>query len=300
MADFVQSNLFEGMVPGAVLTCDSGSAKLGRSTDTSRRSVLDFSYNGSAVRVVMRGAEPWFVGKDVCAVLGYTNASKALMDHVDDEDKLNNKSLSSLGQRGGWLINESGVYSLILRSNLPDARRFKRWVTHEVLPSIRKTGGYIAAKPEDPPEVIMARALLVADATIKQYQSKIDVMCHELAEQAEAIEVMTPKAALADAFIVSKGDILVRDFAKHIKQALCLRSWGEAKMFAWLKSSGYMNLNRYPSQYSIQLGILSVREGTHQEGDQLVRHHVTRITPKGQAYFYQKLKEAWEAGVIEA
>ena len=94
------------------------------------------------IRTMEINGEPWFVGKDVATALGYTNASKALNDHVDSEDKLNNETLSSLGQRGGWLINESGMYSLILGSKLEGAKRFKRWVTSEVLPSIRKSGAY--------------------------------------------------------------------------------------------------------------------------------------------------------------
>lgn len=98
-----------------------------------------------SIRMIEIDDMPYFVGKDVAEILGYTNPSKALDDHVDDEDKLNNKSLSSLGQRGGWLINESGLYSLILSSKLPKAKEFKHWVTSEVLPSIRKTGMYAAA-----------------------------------------------------------------------------------------------------------------------------------------------------------
>ena len=94
------------------------------------------------IRTMEINGEPWFVGKDIAAALGYSNPSKALIDHVDDEDKLNNETLSSLGQRGGWLINESGMYSLILGSKLEGAKRFKRWVTSEILPSIRKTGAY--------------------------------------------------------------------------------------------------------------------------------------------------------------
>ena len=93
-----------------------------------------------SVRCVMVDGEAYFVGKDVAEILGYQNSSKALADHVDEEDKLNNESLSSLGQRGGWLINESGLYSLILSSKLPSAKKFKKWVTAEVLPSIRKHG----------------------------------------------------------------------------------------------------------------------------------------------------------------
>ena len=94
------------------------------------------------IRSMTIDGEPYFVGKDVAAALGYSNPSKALIDHVDEEDKLNNETLSSLGQRGGWLINESGMYSLILSSKLEGAKRFKRWVTSEVLPSIRKTGAF--------------------------------------------------------------------------------------------------------------------------------------------------------------
>ena len=98
------------------------------------------------IRGFEKDGVPWFVGKDVANVLGYQNSSKAISDHVDEEDKLNNESLSSLGQRGGWLINESGLYSLILSSKLPAAKAFKHWVTSEVLPSIRKHGEYATPK----------------------------------------------------------------------------------------------------------------------------------------------------------
>ena len=105
-----------------------------------------------SIRTVTIENEPWFVGKDVAEVLGYTNPSKALADHVDTEDKLNNETLLSLGQRGGWLINESGLYALIMSSKLPSAKKFKRWVTSEVLPSIRKTGSY--GKPMSELEIL--------------------------------------------------------------------------------------------------------------------------------------------------
>ena len=105
-----------------------------------------------SIRTVTIENEPWLVGKDVAEVLGYTNPSKALTDHVDTEDKLNNETLLSLGQRGGWLINESGLYSLIMSSKLPTAKKFKRWVTSEVLPSIRKTGSY--SKPMSELEIL--------------------------------------------------------------------------------------------------------------------------------------------------
>lgn len=97
-----------------------------------------------AIRTIEKDGEPWFVGKDVAIALGYTDLNKAIAMHVDDEDKLNDKMASSLGQRGGWFINESGLYSLVLSSKLSTAKKFKRWVTSEVIPSIRKTGSYSA------------------------------------------------------------------------------------------------------------------------------------------------------------
>ena len=102
-----------------------------------------FNFEGNEVRTLKIDDEPYFVGKDVTKILGYKNSSKALSDHVDEEDKLNNETLSSLGQRGGWLVNESGLYSLILSSKMPNAKRFKHWVTSEVLPAIRKYGAYM-------------------------------------------------------------------------------------------------------------------------------------------------------------
>ena len=115
------------------------------------------------VRTVTINDEPWFVGKDVARVLGYADENKAVAMHVDDEDKLNDKTALSLGQRGGWLINESGLYSLILSSKLPGAKEFKRWVTSEVLPSIRKHGAYMT------PETLQA-AILNPDTMIQLCQ----------------------------------------------------------------------------------------------------------------------------------
>ena len=115
------------------------------------------------VRAVSINNDPWFVGKDVAQVLGYSDTNKAIAMHVDEEDKLNDKTALSLGQRGGWLINESGLYSLILSSKLPGAKQFKHWVTSEVLPSLRKHGGYIAGQEELSDTELIAKALLVAD-----------------------------------------------------------------------------------------------------------------------------------------
>lgn len=244
-----------------------------------------FDFNGMGVRVIKDSSgEPWFVAKDVADILGYSNPSKAIADHVDDDDKLNNETLSSLGQRGGWLINESGVYSLILRSNMPKAKAFKRWVTHEVLPEIRKTGAYVAAGETESDEEIMARALLAAQRTIERNKARIE-------EQAREIEELKPKAAFVDNFMVSHGNILIRDYAKHVKQALNLKKFGQKDMFDFLRENNYLTANRYPTQYAVNLQVLHVTEGLHSRNDGTTEcHHCTKITPKGQNYFYNKLK----------
>ncbi|MDO4327534.1 MAG: BRO family protein [bacterium] len=129
------------------------------------------------VRTVIVNGEPYFVGKDIAEILGYTNPSKALADHVDEDDKLNNESLSSLGQRGGWLINESGFYSLILSSKLPTAKKFKRWVTSEVLPTLRKTGSY-QMKPLSIPEQIqlLAQGNVELEKKVDAVSSRMDTL----------------------------------------------------------------------------------------------------------------------------
>ena len=124
-----------------------------------------------SIRTIEQNGEPWFVGKDVAGALGYSNASKALADHVDEQDKLNNESLVSLGQRGGWLINESGLYSLCFSSKLEGAKKFKRWVTSEVLPSIRKTGNYMMPKLSKE-----MQALFLLDQRTVQQESRITAL----------------------------------------------------------------------------------------------------------------------------
>lgn len=150
-----------------------------------------------SVRTMDMEGEVWFVGKDVAEILGYTNPSKALADHVDEEDKLNNESLSSLGQRGGWLINESGLYSLVLSSKLPTAKQFKRWITKEVIPSIRKTGGYFAT-----PKTYVEALRALADAEEEKERLSLEN------------EEMKPKAEFYDAVTDSKDAIPMGEVAK--------------------------------------------------------------------------------------
>lgn len=150
-----------------------------------------------SVRTIGREGDVWFVGKDVAEILGYTNPSKALADHVDEEDKLNNESLSSLGQRGGWLINESGLYSLVLSSKLPTAKQFKRWITKEVIPSIRKTGGYFAT-----PKTYVEALRALADAEEEKERLALEN------------EEMKPKAEFYDDVTDSKDAIPMGEVAK--------------------------------------------------------------------------------------
>lgn len=148
------------------------------------------------IRTVIIENEPWFVGKDVAVILGYADPNKAIAMHVDEDDKLNDKSASSLGQRGGWLIKESGLYSLILSSKLASAKRFKKWVTSEVLPSIRKNGGYIAGQEHLSDDELMAKAVLVAQKKIEERDKVIE-------EQRLKIEADKPKTIFADMMLWS-------------------------------------------------------------------------------------------------
>ena len=166
------------------------------------------------IRTVTINDEPWLVGKDVAQALGYQNASKALADHVDEDDKLNNETLSSLGQRGGWLINESGLYSLVLSSKLPTAKKFRRWVTSEVLPSIRKNGGYIAGQEDMSEEVLMAKAILVAQKTIESMKERTKFLATELEQKANLIEELQPKATYYDLILQCKDLLTTSDIAK--------------------------------------------------------------------------------------
>lgn len=154
------------------------------------------------IRTMERDGEIWFVGKDVADVLGYKKTENALAKHVDTEDKTLTpiQGGCSTGSQKTYIINESGLYSLILSSKLPTAKEFKRWVTSEILPSVRKHGGYIAGQEEMSGEELMARAILFAERKIK--------------EQAEQIAIMEPKASYFDRVAESKGSLCFRDTAK--------------------------------------------------------------------------------------
>lgn len=235
------------------------------------------------LRVIEQDGEPWMVGKDVALALGYSNPRKALADHVDQEDKLQGDGVTirdSIGrEQTATLINESGLYSLVLSSKLPGAKRFRRWVTGEVLPSIRKDGGYIKTAPGMTDADIMAKAILLAQKTIEGQKAQIDEM--------------TPKALFADAVSASSTSILVGDLAKLIRQNGM--DIGQNRLFDWLRNNGYlirakgMSWNM-PTQRSMDMGLFEVKETsiTHSDGHISVNKTV-KVTGKGQIYFVNKL-----------
>ena len=182
-----------------------------------------------SVRTMEINGEPYFVGKDVAEILGYANTSKALIDHVDDEAKLNNETLSSLGQRGGWLINESGLYSLILSSKLPTAKKFKRWVTSEVIPSIRKNGYYDMRESKTDSYMIDDPAER-ARRWAEEYEEKKLLECK--------VTELKPKADYFDGLVDSKLLTTFRDAAKEFQMS--------PKSFnKWLTDHGYIYRDRH-------------------------------------------------------
>ena len=238
------------------------------------------------VRVVEQGGEPWFIGKDVAEILGYSNTPKAIRDHVDDEDKLAERIVLSGQTREVAIINESGLYSLILSSKMPNAKKFKHWVTAEVLPAIRKTGGYIAGSEKMSDAELMAKAVLVAQATIKERDARIK-------ELESDTQRMKPKEIFADAVSASDQTILIGDLAKLIKQNG--HDIGQKRMFEWLRNNGYLIKRQgadynSPTQKAMELGLFRIKETavTHSDGHVTVSKTV-KVTGKGQAYFVNKL-----------
>lgn len=228
------------------------------------------------IRTVNIDGEPWFVGKDVANALGYSNNRKAISDHVGEEDKRDGVTIrDSIGrEQNPILINESGMYSLIFGSKLESAKRFKHWVTSEVLPAIRKTGSYQSV-PQG--KELLALAVLEAQKTIE--------------EQNHKIKEMQPKAIFADAVSASETSILVGDLAKLI----CQNGYqiGQKRLFEWLRQNGYLmkcgSSRNMPTQRYLEQGLFEVKESNVQNPDGSIRiTRTTKITGRGQLYFVNK------------
>lgn len=232
------------------------------------------------IRTVVIDSDAWFVGKDVALVLGYADVNKAIAMHVDDEDKkFNDKTSPSFGQRGATLINESGLYSLILSSKLPNAKKFKRWVTSEVLPAIRKTGGYIPHDEEMSDAEIMAKAFQISQRTIEEQHRKIGALEIEKSHLQVENQVMAPKADYFDELVDRNLLTNFRDTAKQLGIA-------PKKFVTLLLEKKYIFRNQKGKLMPYQdknKGLFEVKECFNQKtkwsGVQ------TMITPKGRETF---------------
>ena len=240
-----------------------------------------FNFDGSAVRTVTIDDEPYFIGKDVAEILGYSNTKDALAKHVDSEDKLGSQIATSGQRREMTVINESGLYSLILSSKLPTAKRFKRWVTNEVLPAIRKTGMYAVDQLLDDPDLAIR-----AFTQLKEERERRKALERKNQE-------MLPKAIFADAVTASHTTILIGDLAKILKQNGV--DTGQKRLFGWLRDNGYLIKRpgadwNSPTQRSMEMGLFEIKETavTHSDGHVTVSK-TTKVTGKGQQYFINKL-----------
>ena len=241
-----------------------------------------FDFKGTSLRTLTDEAgEPWFVAKDVCDILALSNATVALQSLDDDE--LTKFNLG--GQHGeSNIISEPGLYKLIMRSRKPEAKEFQRWVTHDVLPQIRRTGGYIPTSESDSDEDIMARAVLVAQKTIKQKNQQI-------AEQQTRIVELEPKARFADAVAASDGTCLVGELAKMLRQNGM--DIGQNRLFRLLQADGYLGKSgsnrNVPTQRAMDLGLFRIKETTvtHADGHTTVSR-TPKVTGKGQRYFIDR------------
>ena len=229
-----------------------------------------------AVRTVEIDGEPWLVGKDVAEALGYTNPQKAIRDHVDDEDKGVNESFTVNGTQG-ILINESGLYSLVLSSKLPTARKFKHWVTSEVLPSLRRHGLYAADELLNNPD-LMIRAM----EELKAERARANAL-------AEKVERDAPKVLFAESVAASQHSILVFDLAKILRQNGV--QIGGNRLFEWLRTNGYLIRRKgsdwnMPTQRAVEMGLFEIKETsvTHADGHVTV-NKTPKVTGKGQQYF---------------
>lgn len=237
------------------------------------------------VRTFDKDGEPWFVGKDVAIILGYERTADAIRAHVDEDDKGVGEIQTPGGKQKIVIINESGLYSLVLSSKLPTAKKFKHWVTSEVLPAIRKTGGYIANAETMTDAEIMSKALLIAKQTIESREQRI----HSLEAETER---MKPKEIFADAVSASNSSILIGDLAK-ILHGNGIKI-GRGRLFAWMREHGFLIKQKgtsynMPTQRAMELGLFRVKEGSYVDGKgNNIITKTTKVTGKGQQYFINK------------
>lgn len=229
------------------------------------------------LQILEKNREPYFIGTEIARTLGYTNPQKAVRDHVDEEDKLTERIVLSGQGRQVTLINESGLYSLILSSKLPNAKQFKRWVTSEVLPSIRKYGSFNMAIPRTLPDALNAYAR--------------EIEAHQKTQA--LLEAQRPKVLFADSVAASHTSILIGELAKLLHQN-GVKDMGQKRLFAWMREHGYLisrKANDYnmPTQRAMELGLFQIKETTVTHSDGHISVSKTpKVTGKGQQYFIEK------------
>ncbi len=236
------------------------------------------------VRIINRGGKPWFVGNEIASILGYSQTAKAVREHV----KENHKGVSEMDTPGGKqkvvVIDEAGLYCLVMRAKTDKAEAFQEWVTSEVLPAIRKHGGYLTADKieqalSDPDTIIKLATILKEERAARQ--------------QAEAnLKAAQPKMIFADAVSASDSTILIGDLAKLIKQNG--HAIGQKRLFAWMRENGYLIKRQgadynSPTQRAMEMGLFKIKETaiTHADGHVSVSK-TTKVTGKGQQYFINK------------
>ena len=238
------------------------------------------SHEFGEIRTTIQNGEPWFVAADVCKALDIENNRKAT-NRLDDDEKGVTSSDTLGGKQKLTIVNEAGLYSLVLGSRKPEAKAFKRWITHEVLPTIRRTGGYVNSA-----EAFIGHYLPHADeSTRTMFRAQLKA----IEELNAKIEADKPKVLFADAVSSSDTTILVGEMAKILKQNGV--NIGQKRFFEWLRQNGYLIKRKgsewnMPTQRSMELGLFEIKESTHLDGNGCnITTKTPKITGKGQQYF---------------
>lgn len=254
--------------------------------------IQPFEFEGNKVRALSDGDEVMFVASDIAKILGYRDAA-ALTRTLDDEEKGTRPIDTHGGTQTMTVISEPGLYKAILQRQTGRmevevtrefVKRFQRWVTHEVLPQIRRTGGYIPTTDADDDMTILAKAVMIGQRTMEEQKRRI-------AEQSEHIKALEPKARFADAVAASDGTCLIGELAKMLRQnGLDI---GQNRLFEILRQDGYLGKNgsnrNVPTQKAMDLGLFRIKETaiTHSDGHVTI-NRTAKVTGKGQTYFISR------------
>ena len=243
------------------------------------------------IRTTEINGTPYFVGKDVAEALGYSNVRDAIAKHVDDEDKGVAKCDTLGGKQNLTVINESGVYALVFGSKLPNAKKFKHWVTSEILPTIRKHGAYMTEQTLE--QALTSPDFLIKLATqLKTEQEKNKELESTVKKQGELMERARPLVCFANSVKTANTSILIGELAKILKQNGV--NIGQNRLFAWLRENGYLVSRKgsdynMPTQKSMELGLFEIKETTINHSDGHISISKTpKISGKGQVYFVNK------------